>query len=65
MLLYSILHLAGYDLTMEDLKNFRGWKRYVSFRGTSIGIDRFGLPRPARPCLASSASLPRTWRTRP
>lgn len=23
MLLYSLLHLAGYDLTMEDLKNFR------------------------------------------
>ena len=23
MLLYSILHLAGYDVTMEDIKNFR------------------------------------------
>ena len=26
MLLYSILHLTGYDLTMEDLKNFRQWE---------------------------------------
>jgi len=25
MLLYSMLHLTGYDLTMEDLKNFRQW----------------------------------------
>lgn len=24
-LLYSLLHLFGYDLTMEDLKNFRQW----------------------------------------
>ncbi|WP_284140045.1 transketolase [Virgibacillus sp. LDC-1] len=26
MLLYSLLHLAGYDVTMEDLKNFRQWE---------------------------------------
>lgn len=26
MLLYAMLHLAGYDLTVEDLKNFRQWK---------------------------------------
>ncbi|MBW1722746.1 MAG: transketolase [Deltaproteobacteria bacterium] len=25
MLLYSLLHLTGYDLTLEDLKNFRQW----------------------------------------
>ncbi|MSP62310.1 MAG: transketolase [Myxococcales bacterium] len=25
MLLYSLLHLAGYDLTVDDLKNFRQW----------------------------------------
>jgi transketolase len=25
MLLYSLLHLHGYDVTMEDLKNFRQW----------------------------------------
>ncbi|UCF89462.1 MAG: transketolase [bacterium] len=25
MLLYSLLHLAGYDLSMDDLKNFRQW----------------------------------------
>ena len=25
MLLYSILHLAGYDLTLDDLKQFRQW----------------------------------------
>jgi transketolase len=26
MLLYSMLHLTGYDLTMEDIKNFRQWE---------------------------------------
>lgn len=26
MLLYSLLHLSGYDVTMEDLKNFRQWE---------------------------------------
>jgi len=26
MLLYSLLHLAGYPLTIEDLKNFRQWQ---------------------------------------
>ncbi|MDA7027901.1 transketolase [Bacillus sp. CLL-7-23] len=25
MLLYSMLHLSGYDLSMDDLKNFRQW----------------------------------------
>ncbi|MFJ5624639.1 transketolase [Peribacillus loiseleuriae] len=25
MLLYSLLHVFGYDVTMEDLKNFRQW----------------------------------------
>ena len=25
MLLYSMLHLAGYDLPMEELENFRQW----------------------------------------
>lgn len=26
MLLYSLLHLAGYDLSLEELKNFRQWE---------------------------------------
>ena len=26
MLLYSLLHLCGYDLTIEDLKQFRQWR---------------------------------------
>ncbi|MEL6269012.1 MAG: transketolase [Chloroflexota bacterium] len=25
MLIYSLLHLAGYDLSMEEIKNFRQW----------------------------------------
>jgi transketolase len=26
MLLYSLLHLTGYDLTLDDLRNFRQWE---------------------------------------
>src|SRR3954451_25466129 len=26
MLLYSVLHLSGYELSMDDLKNFRQWE---------------------------------------
>jgi transketolase len=26
MLLYSLLHLSGYDLSLEELKNFRQWR---------------------------------------
>src|SRR3954468_4237693 len=26
MLLYSVLHLSGYDLSMDELKNFRQWE---------------------------------------
>ena len=26
MLLYALLHLSGYDVSMDDLKNFRQWK---------------------------------------
>jgi len=25
MLLYSLLYLSGYDLTLDDIKNFRQW----------------------------------------
>src|SRR5690625_3055616 len=25
MLLYSLLHLSGYDVTINDIKNFRQW----------------------------------------
>ena len=25
MLLYSLLHLTGYDLSLEEIKNFRQW----------------------------------------
>ena len=26
MLLYSMLHLSGYDLSLDDIKNFRQWQ---------------------------------------
>jgi transketolase len=29
MLIYSLLHLAGYDLPLEELKNFRQWESHT------------------------------------
>jgi transketolase len=37
MLLYSILHLCGYKISLEDIKNFRQWKSITA------GHPEFGL----------------------
>ena len=37
MLLYSILHLSGYNISMDDLKNFRQWESITP------GHPEFGL----------------------
>lgn len=42
MLLYSLLFLTGYDLTMEDLKQFRQWKSKTPGhpeRGCTPGVE--------------------------
>lgn len=42
MLLYALLHLFGYGLTMEDLKNFRQWKSKTPGHpeyGHTIGVE--------------------------
>ena len=41
-LLYSMLHLSGYNLSIEDLKNFRQWGSHTQGhpeRGTAQGIE--------------------------
>ena len=41
-LLYSMLHLAGYKLSMDDLKNFRQWKSKTPGHpefGVTPGVD--------------------------
>ena len=43
MLHYSFLHLTSYDLSLEDLKNFR----YLGDRGDMLGIERFDASAPA------------------
>jgi transketolase len=37
MLLYSLLHLTGYDLTLDDIKDFRQWQ------SKTAGHPEFGL----------------------
>src|SRR4029077_16814000 len=42
MLLYSLLYLTGYDLTLDDLKHFRQWGSRTPGhpeRGSSSGIE--------------------------
>jgi len=42
MLLYSLLHLTGYELTLDDLKHFRSWESRTPGhpeRNSSIGIE--------------------------
>lgn len=42
MLLYSLLHLSGYDLPMEEIKNFRQWKSKTPGHpefGHTAGVD--------------------------
>jgi len=42
MLLYSLLHLSGYGLTIEDLKNFRQWDSLTPGHpefGHTAGVD--------------------------
>ena len=42
MLLYSLLHLTGYDLSLEDIKHFRQWKSKTPGhpeRGHTPGVE--------------------------
>jgi transketolase len=42
MLLYAMLHLAGYDLTLDDLKAFRQWESKTPGhpeRGHTVGVE--------------------------
>src|SRR5690348_13003009 len=42
MLLYSLLHLAGYDLPLEELKRFRQWGSKTPGhpeRGHTVGVE--------------------------
>ena len=50
MLLYSMLYLTGYDLTLDDLKNFRQWgSRTPGHPEYGLHARRRDDHRPARP----------------
>ncbi len=42
MLIYSLLHLAGYDLPIDELKNFRQWESHTPGHpeaGDTVGVE--------------------------
>jgi transketolase len=36
MLLYSLLHVSGYAVTIDDIKSFRQWVKHPGIRSTII-----------------------------
>src|SRR5205807_2632115 len=60
MLLYSLLSLTGYDLTLDDLKHFRRWGSKTPGhpeRGSSAGIEVTTGP------LGRGSAMPSGWRS--
>ena len=60
MLLYCLLHLTGYDLTLDDLQAFRQWESRTPGPSGDAAHRRASRPRPVR-----SGRAPRTrsaWR---
>lgn len=55
MLLYSLLHLTGYDLPLEELKNFRQLHSKTPGATRRLAIRQALKPPPAR--------LDKVWRT--
>src|SRR4030065_1764009 len=58
MLLYSILHLCGYDLPLEELKNFRQWGSKTPGHpeyGLTAGVDT--TPGPLGQGLANGVGM--------
>nr|WP_181012964.1 hypothetical protein [Citrobacter amalonaticus] len=60
MLIYSLLHLTGYDLPMSELQNFR------QLHSRTPGHPEVGYtePQPAEPVLGRSRSLRAVQRSR-
>jgi transketolase len=62
MLLYSLLHLTGYDLPLDEIKRFRRWGSKAPGhpeRGHTPGVGRSGRASPTR---SAWRSRKRSWR---
>jgi hypothetical protein len=60
MLIYSLLHLTGYDLSIDDLKNFR--QLHSKTRATrNTAMHRAWKPPPARWARASPMRWAWRW----
>ena len=66
MLLYSLLHLTGYDLSLDDIKQFRQWGSKTPGHPGARPSRRASRSRPGRSARASATrsawrSPKRTW----
>lgn len=62
MLLYSLLHLTGYNLSIEDLKNFRQLHSKTPYHpeyGYTDGVETTTEPVGARYCQRSGHGIGR------
>ena len=62
ILQYAALHLAGYDLTLDDLKQFRQWGSRTPGPPRARAHRRASRRRPARSARASRTAS--AWRSR-
>ena len=62
MLLYSLLYLTGYDLSLDDIKQFRQWgSKTPGHPEYGLSAGRGGHDRPAGP---GSAAIRWAWQSR-
>jgi len=57
MLLYAALYLTGYDLSLDDLRQFRQWGPHAGHSEHGLTPERRGYHRPARPGCGNAVGM--------
>lgn len=64
MLLYGLLHLAGFDLTLDDLRNFRQWDSRTPGHpefGMTVGVEATTGPLGQGTANAAGMAMAEQW----